>query len=503
MNLHHLLAALAATFALAACGGGGSATPGDPAEPPAPEATAVGEPIGVATRAVIGSAGGTLDSADGSVRLVVPAGALTRDETVSIQEISHQNHGAPGRAWRIEPQALVPTLPLTLHFRYAETELQGTDAAELRLAYQDARRRWILPSAAAPALDTGTRTLSLGTRRLGDWSRFARLSLSPGAATVKVGQQLALKVLRCEVTGFDAGTDGSDPQLVTDCLPAPQVKTLGPQVNGQSGGNASIGTVLRPDADRAEYVYTAPATVPSPRSVAVSVQTLLSAEPGSPASTFLVSNITIEDGDGCAWVHSVKSFDYEVRVAAFSVYAASGNASYSGTGKLEATGRLQRIGAPGASIAAFSSFGQSASGLVNVHGTLRVNDPAQPYTQAYAASGAPSGLGTQLPPALFVLSIDTTNCSYVFGGSAMTHGSIEGGPGATADAVMTPGSLHFKNMPLAADAGSSRTLAVDALEAPFSLDTEGNGFAPWGSLRAMPFAAGSTLVSWQLRAAAP
>ncbi len=497
MTLQTALAALAAAFVLTACGGGTS----DPTapEPSVPEATEVGQPIGQATRAVIGSAGGTLHSADGSVSVEVPPGAFERDETLSLQEISHQNHGAPGRAWRIGPQTLTPALPLTLRLRYDDADLQGTDAAELRLAYQDAQRRWIVP--AAPSLDTAARTLTLSTRRLGDWSRFARLSLSPSAATVRVGQQLALKVLRCEVVGFDAGAEGDNPQLVKDCQPDPQVRTNGPRVNGLAGGDATVGTAVWPDPQRAEYLYTAPATVPSPRTVALSVQTLLGASAGSTASTFLVSNITIEDGDGCAWVREVDAMDYDVRVAAFEVHAASGNATYSGTGKLEVTGRLQRISAAGVPVVVFSSFGQAAAGRVNVHGTLRVDDPAQPYTQTYAASGAPAGLGSQVPPALLVLSVDTRSCTYAFGGGATTRGSVQGGPGASSDAVLTPGELHFKDMPL--PAGTSRVIAVVALQAPFRLDTEGNGFAPWSSLLPLPFAPGSTLVSWRLGAAAP
>lgn len=488
-------AALAAAVVITACGGGGSGS-GDAV---IPEATAIGQPIAEATSAVIGSAGGTLHSADGSVSVEVPAGAFARDETITLQEISHQNHGAPGRAWRIGPATLAPAQPLTLRLHYDDADLQGTDATELRLAYQDAQRRWIVP--AAPALDAASRTLTLPTRRLGDWSRFARLSLSPSAATVKVGQQLALKVMRCEVVGFEAGADGTDPQLVKDCQPDPQVKTNGPRVNGLAGGNSTVGTAVWPDPQRAEYLYTAPATAPTPRSVAFSVETLLSASPGSPASTYLVSNITIEDGDGCAWVQQVDGFDYDVRVAAFTVRAGAGQARYEGTGKLEATGRLQRISAPGLPVVVFSSFGQSAGGLVNVHGTLQVDDPDQPYTQSYAASGAPSGLGTQIPPALLVLSVDARSCTYAFAGGAMTHGSVQGGPGASSDAVLTPGELHFKDMPL--PTGTSRVIAVDALDAPFQLDTGSNGFAPWSSLLPLPFEPGSTLVSWRLSPVAP
>lgn len=75
MSLQTALAALAATIVLVACGGGGGTR-----EPPVPEATDVGQPIGPATSAVIGNAGGTLSSADGSVSVEVPAGASARDE---------------------------------------------------------------------------------------------------------------------------------------------------------------------------------------------------------------------------------------------------------------------------------------------------------------------------------------------------------------------------------------------------------------------------------------
>lgn len=506
MKSHTILAAIAAVIVLTACGGGGSGggdTPGTPAEPPAPEATPVGQPIGTAVKATIGRAGGVLRSADGSVSVEVPAGALAADETLTLQEISHENHGAPGRAWRIGPQTLAPALPLTLRFRYAEADLQGTDASELRLARQDARRRWVLPTAAAPTIDKTTRTLTLATHSLGDWSRFARTTLTPSAATVRVGQSLALKLVRCEITGFDAGPDGGDPQLVTDCQPAPQIKTRAPQVNGQAGGNATVGIAVWPDAERAEYRYNAPATVPQPRTVAVSVETLLNGAPGSTTRTTLVSNITIEDDEGCAWAARTPAFDYDVYVSAFSVQAAEGNASYIGTGKLQVAGRMKRITAPVTSVVVFSSYGEPATGLVNVHGTLRVNDPAQPYTQTYAASGAPTGLGNLVPPALFVMSVDTATCTYAFGGGAMTLGSVVGGPGATDTAVMTPGELHFKNMPIAADAGTARRIAVESLTASYLLDTEGNGFAPWTSLLPLPSAGGNTLASWELRAVAP
>jgi len=493
------LAGLLSALLLAACGGSG----GTADDTPAPEATAVGHPIGRLGSSVIGTAGGTLRSADGSVEVEVPPGAFGRDETLTLQEISNEAHGAPGRAWRITPEGLKSAVPMTLRFRYTDADLQGSEAGQLRIAYQDARRRWIIP--AAPVLDTTARTVSVQTTHFSDWSLLRKLWLAPLAATVQVGQPLKLAVYRCEVVGFDAGEDGGDPQLVKDCEADPQTLLPdpdAPQVNGVKGGNAQVGTAVQPDWKTAEFQYTAPAQVPTPRTVAFSVEVFTHDDETDQASTYLVSNITIEDRD-CAWIQGVQFFDYAVKVDAYTVGASAENASYTGSGRLDVTGRLKRITPAGQAVSVFASADQPAAGLVAVSGTLTVTDPTEPYVQSYAASGAPSGLGLQLPPSAFVLAVDHASCTYAFGGGAITHGRIEGGPGANADALMTPGALHFKNMPIAEAAEQAQAIEVTSIAAPFALDDQVNGYNPWTSLRTLNFDAGGTTASWRLQAAAP
>lgn len=500
------LTALSAAFVVAACGGGSgpSNQPDEPGPGTMPTgATAIGEPIGPVASARIGRDGGTLRSADGRIVVEVPSGAFANDEIVTVQEIGTTAHGAPGRAWRVGPASLAPALPVTLRFAFDESDLQGSAAAEQRVAYQDAQRRWVVP--AAPEIDTSARTVTVRTTRFRDWLRFAQTSLTPSAATLKVGQQLALKVTRCEIVGFEAGDGDADAQLVRTCGPAPEVKTMAPQVNGQVGGSAGTGSVVRPDAERAEYLYTAPAQAPNPRTVAISVETLLAGAPGTSARSLLVSNVTIEDEQDsvCAWVRTADAFSFDVLVGSFSVRAAQEDASYSGTGKMSVQVRLKRITPddPSVPVMVFSSVGEPATGLVSVHGTLQVTDPAAPYTQDYAAASAPTADFAPISPSYFVLSVDTRDCRYALAGGAVGRGSIEGGPGATSSAAMTPGALHFRNLPVAAGTAANRTILVEGMEAPYALDTDAqDGFMPWTSLLSLPHEPGSALISWTLTA---
>lgn len=487
---------------LAACGGG-AGTPAEPSTsgPPA-EATAVGQPLGgTVAQASIGPAGGTLASADGAFSVEVPPGAFDRAQTLTLQEISNEAHGAPGRAWRLEPANLVPAQPLTLRFAYGDADLQGTADSELRVAYQDAQKRWVMP--AEPTVDRSTRQVRLSSTQMGDWSRFARTWLVPGTATVTVGSTVTLKVVRCEITGFNTG-DGRSSQLLRSCQPAPETKTMGPQVNGASGGGDTVGIVVRPDADRAEYIYTAPGKVPNPRTVAVSVQTLLSGPGGSTAQSLLVSNITIEDGStSCSWLHDTPALSYAISVLQFEVDARSERAVYHGHGYMAVTGRMVRVGppAPGTGIVVFTSQNQPAEGLVKVGGTLTVSDPDHSYIETYDGSGAPSSGDQPFSPALFTVVFDTNSCTYTLGGGATVLASVRGGPVSSDAAPLAPGALHFRDVPIDTSVAGTRTIAYENQNAPYALDTDGiDGFEPWTGLQSMPFLSGSAPVRWELKA---
>lgn len=89
--------------ALYACNGG------DPREIP------TGQPVS----ATIGSEGGELRSNDGRLTVSVPAGALTSEERIEIQEIQWEG----GRAWALRPDGLAFAAPVTATITLPESEI--------------------------------------------------------------------------------------------------------------------------------------------------------------------------------------------------------------------------------------------------------------------------------------------------------------------------------------------------------------------------------------------
>jgi hypothetical protein len=153
-------AALAACLAasLAACGGG---SPSAPASPTPPSGTSVG------------SGGGTVTTADGAVRLVIPAGALAASVAFNIRgalSVPVDPLAVPGSAWELTP-AVPFAVPATLTVRYDPARVPaGVDEAELRLFGVGAGNAWapVGQSTVDPAANEATapitRTATFGVR---------------------------------------------------------------------------------------------------------------------------------------------------------------------------------------------------------------------------------------------------------------------------------------------------------------------------------------------------
>lgn len=252
--------------------------------PTEPAVTGKGEPNGTATTAVIGAAGGTLRSGDGRFELVVPAGALSADTTFSATPLSKKAPGALA-AWRLEPEGTTFTTPATVRFTASAADLAGSEAAALRLAYQDAMGQW---RAFQNATIDGN-SISVSTRHLSDWSPLLGWQLTPGTASVDFGKTVKLTPQYCNVTTYNAGTDDELVGLVATCQAS--TEDLSPllskwSVNGTVGGSASVGTI---EQGNPSATYTAPGSEPGANPVAVSVEIALP----SKGTTRLVSNITV------------------------------------------------------------------------------------------------------------------------------------------------------------------------------------------------------------------
>jgi hypothetical protein len=208
----------------------------DGANAPAP--TEIGTPLGQPTSAVIGPAGGTLTSTDGTLRVEVPANAFTTEQTVSIQEITNEAHGAKGRAYRIKPEGLHTPVPMTVSFKYTDENLRGTALEFLRIAYQDANRIWHVYR--KPGIDTSNRTLSVQTKHFSDWSFVTGVQILPNSATVHTGDTVQLRVVSCDPEDVDPVDENGDINLppLPECGPSPldAYETSAWSVNGVEGG---------------------------------------------------------------------------------------------------------------------------------------------------------------------------------------------------------------------------------------------------------------------------
>ncbi len=264
-----------------------------PVQPPPPQeqpiepvATAVGEPIGDAVTQAIGPAGGTIESADGALRIEVPAGALATEQALSVQAISNHAHGKIGRAYRLGPEEISFANPVRLTFSFTPDQVLGTSPELLRVASQNGDRFWELHEELVLDADEGT--VSVESTHFSDWSLVTGALLSPQSATIKPGETVSLSVVICERVQSD---DLLAP-LVAECRPSEVIGNLVKNwsVNGTPGGDGTVGTVAVQDDRRA--IYTAPATAPQPSSVAVSAEyTTLEG-----ALVLLISNIEVQTG---------------------------------------------------------------------------------------------------------------------------------------------------------------------------------------------------------------
>lgn len=437
----HLAAALCAALFLSACGGGGGGAGTNPdSGAPATPATDVGVPIGQAVSAVIGAAGGELTSADGRLTVVVPAGAFATDQTVSIQEITNEAHGAKGPAFRILPEGLHTPVPMTLRFHYSDQELLGTALEFLSVAYQDEAGRW--RTDAEPTLDTAAGTLSVQTTHFSDWSKVAGAQLFPSQATVQVGQTLQLQVVDCQREDYEDPDSGIViPGVWNTCQVSPLDAYASSHwaVNGVEGGGGAVGTVIaQADPWAGKATYTAPATKPTPNVVSVSVQHSL------PFHGFqlLVANITIEDAaSSCNGFRMMNEFAADVSFDAFTMSGSGEHRTYSGAHSGRIVGTLSKINTGPSVDLWMTYFNPITGGQVSINDTHVYTPPSgDGYTETTVGGGAPHD-GFDVP-SFIALKVYYDTCTFDLWASYSVDGTVTHN-GSGASSVIGVGGLYL------------------------------------------------------------
>ncbi|HEX9957978.1 MAG TPA: hypothetical protein VGA96_11990, partial [Fibrella sp.] len=220
--------------------------------------TPVGTPVGAAITAIIGPAGGTIESADKQIQISIPAGALRTNQTISVQPITNECPSGTGQAYRLTPHGLTFAKPATITFHYTDETVANSAPEMLRVAYQSDKGHWLSPR--RYALDTASHHFSVQTTHFSDWTGFKNVFIYAEDKVVVPGGNMSLKVL--QHIDESAPPADKDTDLIMPTVPSLlSAKYVGKWV-------VSAGSVA-PDQNTATFY--APSTPPVQNPVAVTV----------------------------------------------------------------------------------------------------------------------------------------------------------------------------------------------------------------------------------------
>ncbi|MBS1598250.1 MAG: hypothetical protein JST75_08490 [Bacteroidetes bacterium] len=246
--------------------------------------TSVGTPTGAKTSKLIPKSGGSIISDDGLVELVFPNGALTNDDTITIQPITNNCPGGTGTAYRLGPEGLKFDQAVTLKFHYSDSVLQSTLSQFMLIAFQDSTGIWFVNDSVSN--DTTQHVISAKIHHFSDWTQAEDVAITPNSATLKKGESITLSIINYAVSD-----NGLSQETIARSGGYALLKGNSTTwaVNGVTNGNSEVGTITVNPAVSPLYdfvKYTAPNTAPSADKNPV----LVSAE--------FNQKIAVEDGNG-------------------------------------------------------------------------------------------------------------------------------------------------------------------------------------------------------------
>lgn len=207
--------------------GGGTADArggGPDAAPDAITPTAHGTPIGAPATGTIDPATGLeLTSADGSLTLRVPGGAVATATAITITPITGEASLALPTAWRIDPAGIVLAAPAQMQIQLATDDAHRDDTDSLFVVEQDAQGYW--NAGAAASWDDATRTATAAApTTLGDVALTSCVALVSDSE-LALSAPAHLRVLRqCEAPPASGQVGGAvattDPVAWTDAAEA-------------------------------------------------------------------------------------------------------------------------------------------------------------------------------------------------------------------------------------------------------------------------------------------
>ena len=277
------------TCALTACQQNQSEPEPDPVIPTQGTPTGVGKPIGASVSSKIGPAGGSIATDDKMLTLTIPAGALTRDTTITLQPVENKAWGGAGPGYVLGPENLEFEKPATLTWNYTDQDLVGSAPEALGIAFQQADRSW--QGRRNVVVDKAQKKASTPIDKLLSVAFYEAYYMTPSEGSLVPAEHVDLKIF------FHPGREdesGLTPLSMPALLRKEDVRNW--KLNGKDAtGNPDpqLGT-LGATGNGASATYVAPSRVPNPNQAAVSVEVVLK----SKAKLILISNFVIEAANG-------------------------------------------------------------------------------------------------------------------------------------------------------------------------------------------------------------
>lgn len=258
-----------------------------------PLVTQVGAPTGPQVSATIGTQGGQLATADGHIKIIVPAGAVTTNQTFSLQPV--ENTLRPGEeashpSFKLLPEGTTFNKPITVVMQYDPASITGGTEGLLQVAWQDAAGRWKRMPA---VLNKTAHTLTVQTTHFSIWTFYNQFDVFCDKQLLRPGEKSLFKVafqptatdddsiLLAPLTPYITGEQGGKgnnyeklPQSFGPIVKGWKVVSGGGTIAGKDNGNGILG----------EAEYTAPANIEQPTDVTIEVSLESSMEIPDPTS---------------------------------------------------------------------------------------------------------------------------------------------------------------------------------------------------------------------------
>ena len=287
--------------------------PGEPVLTPEPEPplpaqgtpTETGKPVGEPIRKTIGPAGGTISTPNNVLTVIIPAGALKKDEEISVQPVENKAWGGTGLGYELTPKNIELAKPAEVIWKYTDADVAASDPEALGIAFQQPDQSW--HGTKSITVDKPQKKATAKTKTLLTVAFFQQYYLSPASRVMVPSEQADFTAYyQPGATDAVAGTPIFEPRKLKDA----EVKNW--RINGQEPKgdiDPQLGSVT---LNGAKAQYKAPAIVPKANKLALSVEIVLPTK----GKLILVANVTIEAQNAFAFAGAKVDSAYVATMAA-------------------------------------------------------------------------------------------------------------------------------------------------------------------------------------------